>query len=236
MTAVTHETWKLWFASLPENEGGNRNMAAFTSALDAEKSEFEKVKNLTDNMNNVFLSVDGRKMIKIFHSPKNFGGTLLRPSHKVACLTGLGRSAICVQVDLTSAVADIKLVTPTIEEFEACSTAQDVRDLPIPEANPENGVYSYKGSNIMLLAPWLRDTIMNVETRDPFELIPIVLAAAKEYDEAHNTADADRAAVHADDFCSWAWGAGVGRIQETFIEINADDAELEAYFSCIGYE
>lgn len=230
MPAVTHETWTLWFYSLPENESGNRNMAAFTNALDAGKSEFEKVKNLTDNVNNVFLAVDGKRMIKIFHSPKNFGGTLLRPSHKVACLTGLGRSEICVQIDLTSAVADSKLVTPSIEEFEACTTAQDVRDLPIPDIIPgENEVYSYEGSNIMLPAPWLRDTIMNADTLDPFELIPIVIAAAKTYDEAHNTTDADRAAVHADDFCSWAWGAGVGRIQETLIEINADDAELESF-------
>ena len=71
-------------------------MAAFTAAMDANKSEAEKLKNLTDNHNNVFLLVDNNRLIRIFHSPKNFGGTLLRPSNKVACLTGLGRSAICV--------------------------------------------------------------------------------------------------------------------------------------------
>ncbi len=76
-------------------------MAAFTGALDAEKTESEKIKNLADNQNNVFLLVDGNGLIKIFHSPKNFGGTLLHPLHKVACLTGLGRSAICVQLDVT---------------------------------------------------------------------------------------------------------------------------------------
>jgi hypothetical protein len=48
------------------------------------KSKFEKVKNLTDSQSNVFLAADGMKMIKIFHSPKNFGGTLLHPSNKVA--------------------------------------------------------------------------------------------------------------------------------------------------------
>ncbi len=123
MLAVIQETWKLWFASLPENEGGKRNIVAFTNLLNSGKSEFEKVKNITDSPNNVFLTADEKKMIRIFHSPKNIGGMLLHPLNKVACLTGLGCSAICVQLDSTLAVADCKLVTPTIVDFEACLTA-----------------------------------------------------------------------------------------------------------------
>lgn len=206
-------------------------MAAFTGALDSGKSEGDKIKNLTDNQNNVFLSVDGNGMIKVFHSPKNFGGTLLRPSNKVACLTGLGRLAICVQLDVTSAISDCKMNTPTSEELAACTTAQNVRDLAIPDENPDgDGLFSYEGSNIMLPAPWLRDTILNADTLSPFELIPIVLTAARAYDDAHpDLADENKAIVHADDFCSWAWGAGVGRVSETRVEINADDGELESY-------
>lgn len=49
----------------------------------------------------------------------------------------------------------------------------------------EEGDFTYEGSNIMLPAPWLSDTIMNADTQSPFELIPIVLAAAQAYDEAH---------------------------------------------------
>jgi hypothetical protein len=179
MISVTQESWKCWLASLPENEG-NMNMEAFTKLLNLGKSNFKKVKNLTDSQNNAFLTADGKKMIKIFHSPKNFGGTLLCPSNKVACLTGLGRSAICVQLDLMLALKDCKLVTPTIVDFEACLTAQDIRDLQVPSTKPENGgFYSYKGSNIMLPAPWLQDTILNADTQDPFKLIPIVLIAAE---------------------------------------------------------
>ncbi len=72
---------------------------------------------------------------------------------------------------------------------------------------------------------------MNADTQDPFELIPIVLIAAKEYDEAHNTVGGGRAIVHADGFCSWAWGAGVGRVKDSIIEVNADNAEFETYRS-----
>jgi hypothetical protein len=80
MTAITQETWTFWFVSLPENEGGNTNREAFTELLNSGKNKFKKVKNLTDSQNNVFLAADRKKMIKIFHSPKNFRGTLLGPS------------------------------------------------------------------------------------------------------------------------------------------------------------
>jgi hypothetical protein len=92
-----------------------------------------------------------------------------------------------MQLDPTSALADCKLVTPTIVSFEACLTAQDVCDLQVPSAKPENGgFYSYEDSNIMLPAPWLQDTILNTDTQDPFKLIPIVLIAAKAFNDAHN--------------------------------------------------
>ena len=120
---------------------------------------------------------------------------------------------------------------PTFAELASCTTAENVRDLPIPNMEPdEDGLFSYEASNIMLPASCLRDSIMNADTQTPFELIPIVLAAARAYDETHpDLADDDKAIVHADDFCSWAWGAGVSRVPETRVDINADDGELETY-------
>ncbi len=121
--------------------------------------------------------------------------------------------------------------TPTLEELAACITAQNVRDLPLPDNDPdEDGVFSYKGSNTLLPAPWLRDTLMNAGTDCPFELIPMVIIAAKAYDDLHPDLDElSKASVHAEDFCCWAWGAGANRVKETKLNINADDGELEAY-------
>jgi hypothetical protein len=72
---------------------------------------------------------------------------------------------------------------------------------------------------------------LNADTKDPFELIPIVLVASKSYDNAHNTVGSGRGIVHADNFCSWAWETGVERVKESIIEVNAEDAELETYRS-----
>ena len=136
MPTLTHESWKLWFSSLPENEEGNRNMAAFSTALNAGKSAIEKIKNLTDNQNNVFLLVDGTGLIKVYHSPKNFGGTLLRPSNKVACLTGLGRSAICVQLNVASAFADCKMTLPLRKSLQPAQRPRMYAIFQSPQRNP----------------------------------------------------------------------------------------------------
>ncbi len=72
---------------------------------------------------------------------------------------------------------------------------------------------------------------MNADTQDQFELIHIVLIAAEAYDESHNIVGGGRVIIHADNFCSWAWGAGVGRVKESIIEDNSDDTEFETYHS-----
>ena len=185
-------------------------MVLFTGALDTGKSEIEKTKNLTDNQNNVFLLADGNGLIKIYHSPKDFGGTLLHPSHKVSCLTRLSCLAICVQLYLMSAIVVCNINTPTFTEIAACQTAQDIQDLI------DDGLFSCEGSNIVRPVPWLRDTLINAESLRPFELIPIVITAARAYNDAHpDIADANKDIVHVDDFCLWAWGVGVRQVPES---------------------
>jgi hypothetical protein len=82
----------------------------------------------------------------------------------------------------------------------------------------------------------MQDTILNADTKDPFELISIILNVAEAYNNAYNIVGGGRAITHTDDFCSWAWGAGVGRVKESIIEVNADDAELETYHSSRHHE
>ncbi len=146
-------------------------MRAFSGALEPGKSETEKIRILTETPNHVFLAADRLRMLKIFHSPINFGGTLLRPSHKVACLVGMGRSATSIKLDISSATADCNIVTPSVEDLAACLNADDVRALVIPNAVPAAGAFfSYVGSNTLIPAPWLRDAILAAESLSPLTL------------------------------------------------------------------
>ena len=66
MLVTKHDTWKNWYQSLPENEDGNKNMRAFSGALEPGKSDTEKIRTLTKSPNHVFLAANCMKMLKIF--------------------------------------------------------------------------------------------------------------------------------------------------------------------------
>ena len=67
--------WIKWFSNHPNNEDGNRNMAAFSSILESGLSEEEKLRSLVEDIDTVILAADANNKIVILLSPKNFGGT-----------------------------------------------------------------------------------------------------------------------------------------------------------------
>eukprot|EP00957_Ditylum_brightwellii_P107219 8181234-Ditylum_brightwellii.AAC.1 len=132
-----------------------------------------------------------------------------RSTNKVAALIGLGPTAIGVLLNEKVALEDCKLVTPKIEDISLCATGKDIEALTCPG---QNGAVTFPGSATFIPAPWLRESILNSEIIDSFQLINIALKDAKEFDEAHkdepNTGGT--AVEHAEDFSLWAYGVGKG--------------------------
>ena len=86
---LPQKNWIEWFSNHPNNEDGNRNMAAFSSILESGLSEEEKLRSLVEEIDTVILAADANNKIMILHSPKNFGGTRSRPDNKVVCMLGM---------------------------------------------------------------------------------------------------------------------------------------------------
>jgi hypothetical protein len=217
--------WTEWFSNHPNNEDGNRNMAAFSSILESGLSEEEKLRSLVEDIDTVILAADANNKIMILHSPKNFGGTRSRPDNKVVCMLGMGAHAMCIFIDLRSALADCQIVVPAETDLSDCESAQDVANISAPE---ENGLVGFEGSSIFIPAPVLRDAILASGTNEPFELIPIVTEAARNFDSDHEEDETitSLAITHADDLNAWLYGVNVGSINETRYQINPDDTEV----------
>jgi hypothetical protein len=114
---------------------------------------------LVEEIETVILAADANNKIMILHSPKNFGGTRLRPNNKVVCMLGLGSHTTYVLIDLRMALADCKIVVPAVTDLLDCKTAQDVANIPAPE---ENGLVGFEGSSIFIPAPVLRNAIFGI--------------------------------------------------------------------------
>jgi len=151
-----------------------------------------------EEIDTVILAADANNKIMILHSPKNFGGTRSRPDNKVVCMLGLGAHTMYIFIDLRTALADCQIVVPAVTDLSDCESAQDVANIPAPE---ENGLIDFDGSSIFIPAPVLRNAILRSGTNEPFELIPIVTEAARNFDSDHEEDEmiTNLTITHADD-------------------------------------
>ena len=218
-------TFTQHFTNLPSNEAGNKNMSAFSSSTASSLPRSERLRNVTATMDYVIATADGENNIQLIHSMMNVGGTMIRPAHKIIGLIGTGTNPVAVIVQHEFLTNECEISTPLIEDINECSTAAEIKALVAPD---ENGAVTYPGSACFAPAPWLQDTLLNEESKDPAVLILAAFAEAIQFDSLHEDDPDfnDKAIDHAEDFALWAWGVSVGRITETKIAIRPDDGEL----------
>ncbi len=111
---------------------------------------------LVKEIDTVILAAKAKNKILILDSPKIFGGTRSRPDNKVICMTSLGNQATYVLIDLKTALADCRIVVPTVTELAKCKGVKDVTNIPAPE---ENGHVGFDGSAVFIPSPVLRNAI-----------------------------------------------------------------------------
>jgi hypothetical protein len=171
MTTHKHPNWATSFVNRANNDAGNRNLQAFSDVLGSEVSTEAKLRDLVDELDTVILAADAKRSIMLLHSPKNFGGTRSRPDNKVTCMIGFGARAASILPDLNSAFVDTRIVVPSVQDLAACESAEEVANIPAPN---KNGVVGFEGSAIFIPGPVLRNAIIESNSKDPFELIPII--------------------------------------------------------------
>jgi hypothetical protein len=224
MTITRHPNWSNWFINHLSNDAGNRNLPAFSDVLSSGTPTEAKLRDLVDEIDTVILAADASRNVMLFHSPINFGGTRSCPDNKVACMIGLGARATCVPPVLNSAFTDIRIVVPSVHDLGGCTSAEDVANIPVPA---QNGLVGFEGSAIFIPGPVFRNVIIESNSRNPFELIPIIYQAARTFDQANGPTASG--VTHADDLCAWLYGVKTGLVPETRYSVDPDDAEVEAF-------
>jgi len=91
---------------------------------------------------------------------------------------------------------DICVVVPSVQELSGCESAQDVENIPALNQNGEKG---FEGLAIFIPGPVLRNAVIESNSRNPSELIPIIYQTARTFDQERNI---NSAIPHADDLCA----------------------------------
>ena len=171
------KNFKEYFENHPSNEDGNKNMNSFSEALSGDKSKKEKISIATNNADSVVVGSNAENNVVIIHSLSNLGGNLLRPDDDIVGAVGMGSNPIGISVCTNSFFKQVKLNTPGLEKYKESETEEDLNALKGTKAG------KIDGSNIFILAPFMIKSLINAKTNDPLKLIPIVIDAAKNFDD-----------------------------------------------------
>ena len=128
-------------------------------------------------------------------------------------------------------MSKIEVCTPTLDELEGCMDSKAIEDLGDRD---NSGTVTFTGTIFFIVAPWLRDLIMDSDISDPFELIPMTFVAAKEFDHeaAHATPpfeEHEHATTHGSDFALCASSVGKVKIPGIQYTVRPKDEDMESY-------
>ena len=227
---TSHSTnWKQHYSSLPSNDDGNKMCLSFSHAMAASRSQRDRILALTEETDSIIFVADEEGLITVIHSPKNLGGTRTRPSNKVIGLVGMGPLATPVVLNIEQAVATCEIRTPLVVTIHACTTAEQFAALVAPDEDAVEDAAIYPGSAAFIPAPFVFDFFLNAESRNPADIVPALLLAAKRFDDeyASDPSYRNEALAHAEDFALWAWGVMTKSVPETRLAIRPDDGELK---------
>jgi len=137
-------TWKLqledWAAS-EDGQAGDKALSLFVEATDPSCSIKDRIRDIWSEEEAVILGVkevesegfgENVFVVRIFHSPKNMGGTRCRPLDKLIALEGLGHEASPVLFDPEHALKAYKANTPKPEAMSACGSPEAITELEPP--------------------------------------------------------------------------------------------------------
>ena len=199
-------------------------MATFSNIFKAGSSRGENVQSLVEEIDAVISAADANNKIMILHSPKNFGGTRLRPDDTVVCMQGLGTYTMYVHINLRTALVDCQIVVPVVTDLFDWETANDVANIPAPK---EDGLIGFESSAVFMPAPVLWNAILTSGTNKPFELIPIITDAARNFYSEHEE-DATMTSLglnHVDNLNTRLYSVKMGLINKTRYQINPNNME-----------
>ena len=231
--SVPTNTFNAWHLSyVTQSVAGNDNMQAYSDVSNPTKTSDAEMKRVILGEPNglVLTTIDGRS-VSFIHSLKEFGGTLSRPESKVVCLQGMSNSACPFEVDMESLLAPSKIITPSVEDFAAANSVEEIKLLEPPMTTRSNEASNLlECSSFALPTPWQAKALLEADSMDPFELIHVLKQAASQYDEENENKDnAQSAVTFGLPLIRWLWSVGKGSISETKLVFGLDNPELREY-------
>jgi hypothetical protein len=135
---------------------------------------------LANNPDLSILAVNGFKGLFLFHTVHYQGQNLFCTKAKLLGLSGGGARADCYRLDPLTLFQDIEIQTLSWRGLKGALTPEAVDALQVADQNPS----VFKGKLGMIVPPLVLTSMLEAETMNPAELIPILLVKFQEFDRS----------------------------------------------------
>ena len=103
---MSSRSWKQHLTKLPSNDDGNNNLKSFHEAFNSNLTNRDRIKNITEDKDDVFALLDGVKKVQLIHIISNLGRTRSQPKDKILGIIRMEQQGICVELITDSVATD----------------------------------------------------------------------------------------------------------------------------------
>jgi hypothetical protein len=148
-------SWKTHFLQglAPLNVIGDHNVKKYSEAMTHNDAMDTKMKYLSKD-HNFILIAENKKQVTILHNLKNYGGTILQPTNKVAALFGIGPDTQTVAPNVNVTIATQSKCTQSAADMIAAANIGTNSLCALQ--TPTCGDVHYKGISVFTPSPFLQ--------------------------------------------------------------------------------
>ena len=112
-------------------------------------------------------------------------GTRSRSKDKILGIIGMEQRGIYVELITDSVASDCNFPALSLSDYKQCQSKNELEELEVDDGG------TFKGPSCFIPAPFLCCVLINARTKNPLELIPMVIHAGKEFNRENATLDED---------------------------------------------
>ena len=113
---------KQHLTKLPSNDDWNKNLNSFHEAFNSNLPTRYRIKNITEDKDDVVACVDGENKVQLIHSISNLGGRRSRSKDKILGIIGLKLQGVCVELITDSVATNFNFSASSLADYKKCQS------------------------------------------------------------------------------------------------------------------
>jgi hypothetical protein len=213
-------SWSAFYKDLSSNLEINLKMQSIADFNLPTVSEDIWISNLSKNPGLSLLLVDGFGKLVLLHNVSYLQQNIFCSESKALGLFGDSRQAEVYRIDPTSASKSIEFQVPSWRDLKSSQSIRDIDALSVPDQNPTVA----RLNQSLWIPPLVLNSILELKSLVPAELIPILSAKFQEFDRSSTTV---KACTILRPVLEFLWGVHKKLVLPTIIAVDTSNDATE---------